>query len=78
MLHLKPVEGSNKTQLLVRAETSLGNILLNIMLNKQVSLGVLFDHHKKFMALYICSAQLTIVESGMTKQSLMTLSHSIV
>ena len=36
MLHLKPVDGSKKTQLLVRAETSLGNILLNIMLNKQV------------------------------------------
>ena len=36
MLHLKPVADSKKTQLLVRAETSLGNILFNIMLNKQV------------------------------------------
>ncbi len=75
MLHLKPVEGSNKTQLLVRAETSLGNILLNIMLNKQVSLSVLFDHQKKFMALCICSAQLSIVESRMTKQTLKTISQ---
>lgn len=38
MLYLKPVEGTKKTQVLVRAETSLGNILLNVMLNKQMSI----------------------------------------
>jgi len=36
-MHLKPVEGTKKTQILVRAETSLGNILLNVMLNNQVT-----------------------------------------
>lgn len=34
MLYLKKVEGSGKTQLLVRADTSLGNILLNILLSE--------------------------------------------
>lgn len=34
MLYLKKVEGSAKTQLLVRADTSLGNILLNILLTE--------------------------------------------
>lgn len=43
MLYLKKVdeneeESNVKTQLLVRADTNLGNILLNIMLNKQMSL----------------------------------------
>ena len=42
MLHLKKLEGEEKdhlkTQLLVRAETNLGNILLNILLNKQMNL----------------------------------------
>ena len=42
MLYLKRVDSeegtSNKTQLLVRAETNLGNILLNILLNKQMNL----------------------------------------
>lgn len=33
MLYLKKVEGSGKTQLLVRADTSLGNILLNVLLS---------------------------------------------
>jgi nuclear pore complex protein Nup50 len=42
MLHLKPVEGTKKTQILVRAETSLGNILLNVMLNNQVEYFRLF------------------------------------
>lgn len=36
-LHLKPVEKTEKTQLLIRAQTSLGNILLNVILNKQMS-----------------------------------------
>lgn len=34
MLYLKKVEGSVKTQLLVRADTSLGKILLNILLSE--------------------------------------------
>lgn len=34
MLFLKKVDGSAKTQLLVRADTSLGNILLNILLSE--------------------------------------------
>ena len=41
MLHLKKLEESDespKTQLLVRAETNLGNILLNILLNKQMNM----------------------------------------
>lgn len=37
MLHLKPVEGGKKTQMVVRAETNLGNILLNILLNDKMS-----------------------------------------
>ncbi len=32
MLFLKKVSGGEKTQLIVRAETTLGNILLNVML----------------------------------------------
>jgi len=35
MLYLKSVEGG-KTQLLVRADTNLGNVLLNILLNPQI------------------------------------------
>ena len=35
MLYLKSVEG-NKTQLLVRADTNLGNVLLNILLSSQM------------------------------------------
>merc|ERR1711874_82915 len=35
MLYLKPVDG-NKTQLLVRADTNLGNVLLNILLSSQM------------------------------------------
>merc|ERR1711874_838564 len=35
MLHLKPTE-TGKTQLLIRADTNLGNILLNILLNPQI------------------------------------------
>ena len=43
MLYLKKVDGgedkdSTKTQLLVRAETNLGNILLNVLLNNQMNL----------------------------------------
>jgi nuclear pore complex protein Nup50 len=50
MLHLKPVESTNKTQLLVRAETSLGNILLNVMLNNQVSwLGFWFMDYPQIL-----------------------------
>ena len=44
MMHLKPVEGTKKTQILVRAETSLGNILLNVMLNNQVNLLINVVH----------------------------------
>lgn len=36
MLYLKKVEGSGKTQLLVRADTSLGKILLNILLSEGI------------------------------------------
>ena len=37
MLHLKKVEGDDKkTQLVVRAETNLGNILLNILLHDKM------------------------------------------
>lgn len=32
-IHLKPVSSSKKTQLIIRADTSLGNLLLNIVLN---------------------------------------------
>ena len=35
MLYLKSVDG-NKTQLLVRADTNLGNVLLNILLSSQM------------------------------------------
>ena len=35
MLYLKTVEGE-KTQLLVRADTNLGNVLLNILLSSQI------------------------------------------
>lgn len=35
-LHLKPVEGQKKTQLIVRADTNLGSLLLNILLNESV------------------------------------------
>ena len=35
MLYLKSVAG-NKTQLLVRADTNLGNVLLNILLSSQI------------------------------------------
>ena len=39
MLYLKKVADSeSKTQLVLRAETNLGNILLNIMLTKQMNL----------------------------------------
>ena len=35
MLYLKTVEGG-KTQLLIRADTNLGNVLLNILLSPQM------------------------------------------
>lgn len=35
-LYLKPVESSNKTQLLVRADTNLGNILVNLILSSAI------------------------------------------
>ncbi|KAM7341633.1 nuclear pore complex protein Nup50 [Cochliomyia hominivorax] len=35
-LYLKPIESSGKTQLLVRADTNLGNILVNLILNSSI------------------------------------------
>ncbi|XP_037809246.1 nuclear pore complex protein Nup50 [Lucilia sericata] len=35
-LYLKPVESSEKTQLIVRADTNLGNILVNLILNSAI------------------------------------------
>lgn len=35
-LYLKPVKDSDKTQLLVRADTNLGNILVNLILNEAI------------------------------------------
>ncbi|ALC40562.1 Nup50 [Drosophila busckii] len=35
-LYLKPVKDSNKTQMLVRADTNLGNILINVLLAKGI------------------------------------------
>lgn len=35
-LHLKPVDGQQKTQLIVRADTNIGNLLLNMILNESV------------------------------------------
>jgi len=35
MLHLKPID-NGKTQLLIRADTNLGNVLLNILLSPQI------------------------------------------
>jgi len=35
MLYIKPVEGE-KHQLLIRADTNLGNVLLNILLSSQI------------------------------------------
>jgi len=37
MLHLKKVEGDTKTQMVVRAETNLGNILLNILVSDKMN-----------------------------------------
>ncbi|TRY72560.1 hypothetical protein TCAL_13871, partial [Tigriopus californicus] len=37
MLHLKDVDDGKKTQMVVRAETNLGNILLNILLTDQLN-----------------------------------------
>jgi len=37
MLHLKKVEGDTKTQMVVRAETNLGNILLNILVGGKMN-----------------------------------------
>ena len=37
MLHLKKVDG-DKTQLVVRAETNLGNILLNILVSDKMNI----------------------------------------
>ena len=37
MLHLKKVEGDTKVQMVVRAETNLGNILLNILVNDKMN-----------------------------------------
>ena len=36
MLHLKKVEG-DKTQMVIRAETNLGNILLNILVSDKIN-----------------------------------------
>lgn len=35
-LHLKPVEGQKKTQMIVRADTNLGNLLLNFLLYESI------------------------------------------
>nr|CAB3264515.1 nuclear pore complex protein Nup50 [Phallusia mammillata] len=35
-IHLKPVPSTNKTQLIVRADTALGNLLLNLILNPAI------------------------------------------
>lgn len=35
-LYLKPIESSGKTQLIVRADTNLGNILVNLILNSAI------------------------------------------
>ena len=66
MLYLKKVneseENSNaKTQLLVRAETNLGNILLNIMLNKQMNL-----EKRKNCVQFVCipNPEITGIASG--------------
>eukprot|EP00096_Caligus_rogercresseyi_P008743 TRINITY_DN2828_c0_g1_i4.p2 TRINITY_DN2828_c0_g1~~TRINITY_DN2828_c0_g1_i4.p2 ORF type:complete len:110 (-),score=33.27 TRINITY_DN2828_c0_g1_i4:337-666(-) len=37
MVHLKLLDENKKVQFLVRAETNLGNILLNIILNDKIS-----------------------------------------
>jgi len=37
MLHLKKVENDTKVQMVVRAETNLGNILLNILVNDKMN-----------------------------------------
>ena len=37
MLHLKAVDDGAKTQMVVRAETNLGNILLNILVGEQMT-----------------------------------------
>merc|ERR1712200_197205 len=37
MLHLKKVENNTKTQMVVRAETNLGNILLNILVGGKMN-----------------------------------------
>ena len=39
MLYIKPVEGE-KHQLLIRADTNLGNVLLNILLSSQIPISV--------------------------------------
>ena len=38
-LHLKPVPDTEKTQLIIRADNALGNILLNIILNPALPIG---------------------------------------
>lgn len=35
-LYLKPIEGSDKTQLIVRADTNLGNLIMNVVLSKSI------------------------------------------
>jgi len=35
-LFLKPLDGGQKTQLLIRADTALGNVLLNLSLNESI------------------------------------------
>lgn len=35
-LFLKPIEGSEKVQLIVRADTNLGNLLCNFILSKSI------------------------------------------
>ena len=37
MLHLKKIEDGKKVQMIVRAETNLGNILLNVIVNDKMN-----------------------------------------
>ena len=48
MLYLKTVEGG-KTQLLIRADTNLGNVLLNILLSPQMPTTRVGKNNVSFM-----------------------------
>lgn len=57
MLYLKKVEGSGKTQLLVRADTSLGKILLNILLSEGVPVKRMGKNNVMLICLPLPDAQ---------------------